>query len=103
MAACVEPDALRFCFDLVTADTLARGAELAIETIALQSDAAPAAVASSRQVCLHRVHAADPMARCWNGEASCASSHSTENETEATAFTFRSARESDANANGPDP
>jgi hydrogenase nickel incorporation protein HypA/HybF len=37
MAAGVEPDALRFCFDLVTADTLARGAELAIETIALQA------------------------------------------------------------------
>ena len=37
MAAGVEPDALRFCFDLVTADTLARGAELTIETIALQA------------------------------------------------------------------
>lgn len=37
MAAGVEPDALRFCFDVVTADTLARGAQLAIETIALQA------------------------------------------------------------------
>ena len=36
-AACVEPDALRFCFDIVAADTLAHGAELAIETIALQA------------------------------------------------------------------
>ena len=37
MAAGVEPDALRFCFDVVTADTLAQGAELAIETIALHA------------------------------------------------------------------
>ena len=37
MAAGVEPDALRFCFDIVAADTVARGAELAIETIALQA------------------------------------------------------------------
>ena len=37
MAAGVEADALRFCFDVVAADTLARGAELAIETIALQA------------------------------------------------------------------
>lgn len=37
MAAGVEPDALRFCFDIVTADTLAQGAELVIETIALQA------------------------------------------------------------------
>ncbi len=37
MAAGVEPDALRFCFDIVTADTLAQGAELAIETIPLQA------------------------------------------------------------------
>ena len=37
MAAGVEPEALRFCFEIVTADTLARGAELAIETIALQA------------------------------------------------------------------
>jgi hydrogenase nickel incorporation protein HypA/HybF len=37
MAAGVEADALRFCFDIVTADTLAQGAELAIETIALQA------------------------------------------------------------------
>jgi hydrogenase nickel incorporation protein HypA/HybF len=36
-AAGVEPDALRFCFDIVAADTLARGAELAIEMIALQA------------------------------------------------------------------
>jgi hydrogenase nickel incorporation protein HypA/HybF len=37
IAAGVEPDALRFCFDIVTAETLAQGAELAIETIALQA------------------------------------------------------------------
>jgi hydrogenase nickel incorporation protein HypA/HybF len=36
-AAGVEPDALRFCFHIVTADTIAHGAELAIETIALQA------------------------------------------------------------------
>lgn len=36
-AAGVEPDALRFCFDIVTADTLVQGAELVIETIALQA------------------------------------------------------------------
>jgi hydrogenase nickel incorporation protein HypA/HybF len=37
MAAGVEPDALRFCFDIVAADTLAQGAELAIETITVQA------------------------------------------------------------------
>ncbi len=37
MAAGVEPDALRFCFDIVTAETLVQGAELVIETIALQA------------------------------------------------------------------
>jgi hydrogenase nickel incorporation protein HypA/HybF len=37
VAAGVEPDALRFCFDIVAADTMARGAELAIETITLQA------------------------------------------------------------------
>jgi hydrogenase nickel incorporation protein HypA/HybF len=37
LAAGVEPDALRFCFDLVAADTLAQGAELAIESITLQA------------------------------------------------------------------
>jgi hydrogenase nickel incorporation protein HypA/HybF len=37
VAAGVEPDALRFCFDIVAADTLAQGAELAIETITLQA------------------------------------------------------------------
>jgi hydrogenase nickel incorporation protein HypA/HybF len=37
MAAVVEPDALRFCFEIVAADTLAQGAELAIERIALQA------------------------------------------------------------------
>jgi len=36
-AAAVESDALRFCFDVVTADTVAKGAELVIETIALQA------------------------------------------------------------------
>ena len=37
IAAGVEPDALRFCFDVVAADTLAQGAELAIETVTLQA------------------------------------------------------------------
>jgi len=37
IAAGVEPDALRFCFDIVAADTVAQGAELAIETIGLQA------------------------------------------------------------------
>lgn len=37
IAAGVEPDALRFCFDLVAANTLAKGAKLAIETIPLQA------------------------------------------------------------------
>jgi len=37
MAAGVEPDALRFCFDVVTVETVAKGAELVIETIALQA------------------------------------------------------------------
>jgi hydrogenase nickel incorporation protein HypA/HybF len=37
IAAGVEPDALRFCFDTVAADTLAQGAELVIETIAMQA------------------------------------------------------------------
>ncbi len=36
-AAGVEPDALRFCFDLVARDTVAQGAKLAIETIPLQA------------------------------------------------------------------
>ena len=36
-AAGVEPDALRFCFDVVAEGSLARGAELAIETVALQA------------------------------------------------------------------
>ncbi|MGO8920077.1 MAG: hydrogenase maturation nickel metallochaperone HypA [Stellaceae bacterium] len=37
IAAGVEPDALRFCFDIVAADTLAQGAELAIESITLRA------------------------------------------------------------------
>ena len=37
VAAAVESDALRFCFDVVTADTVAKRAELVIETIALQA------------------------------------------------------------------
>lgn len=37
VAAGVEPDALRFCFEVVAADTLVQGAELVIETIALQA------------------------------------------------------------------
>lgn len=34
-AAAVEPDALRFCFDVVANDTVVQGAELVIETVAL--------------------------------------------------------------------
>ena len=37
VAAGVEPDALRFCFDIIAAETLVQGAELAIETITLQA------------------------------------------------------------------
>ena len=36
VAAGIEPDALRFCFDIVSSGTLAQGAELGIEKIALQ-------------------------------------------------------------------
>ena len=36
-AAAVEPDALRFCFSITTAGTVAAGAELAIETIPLRA------------------------------------------------------------------
>ncbi|HUN40454.1 MAG TPA: hydrogenase maturation nickel metallochaperone HypA [Acetobacteraceae bacterium] len=36
-AAAVEPQALCFCFDLVAADTVVHGAELAIETVALRA------------------------------------------------------------------
>lgn len=35
-AAPVDPDSLAFCFDVVTADTIADGAELSIERIALR-------------------------------------------------------------------
>jgi len=58
IAAGVEPDALRFCFEIVAADTLAQGAELAIETIALQArcrncacEFAPARLVSSCPRC----------------------------------------------------
>jgi len=37
VAATVVPDALTFCFDIVAADTMARGAELVIETVALRA------------------------------------------------------------------
>jgi len=36
-AAAVEPQALRFCFDLVARATVAQGAELAIESVALRA------------------------------------------------------------------
>jgi hydrogenase nickel incorporation protein HypA/HybF len=36
VAAGIEPDALRFCFDIVSSGTLAHGAELGIEKIGLQ-------------------------------------------------------------------
>ena len=36
-AAGVEIEALRFCFDLVTKDTLAQGAVLAIDVVSLQA------------------------------------------------------------------
>ena len=35
-ASGVEPDAVSFCFEIVTADTMARGAELHIDRIALR-------------------------------------------------------------------
>ena len=37
VAAAVVPDALTFCFDIVAADTIASGAELAIETVELRA------------------------------------------------------------------
>ncbi|HTO46081.1 MAG TPA: hydrogenase maturation nickel metallochaperone HypA [Burkholderiales bacterium] len=37
VAAAVVPDALTFCFDIVAADTIARGAELVIEPVALRA------------------------------------------------------------------
>jgi hydrogenase nickel incorporation protein HypA/HybF len=37
VAAAVVPDALTFCFDIVAADTIASGAELVVETIALRA------------------------------------------------------------------
>ena len=36
-AATVEPELLKFCFPITTANTLAEGAELVIETIPLQA------------------------------------------------------------------
>lgn len=36
-AAAVEPDALRFCFDVIAEETPVQGAELAIEVIALRA------------------------------------------------------------------
>ena len=36
-AAAVVPDALTFCFDIVSTHTIARGAELVIETVALRA------------------------------------------------------------------
>ena len=35
-AAAVLPDALTFCFDIVAADSIARGAELVLETVELR-------------------------------------------------------------------
>lgn len=37
LAAGIEPAALVFCFDVITSSTIAQGAELVIETIALQA------------------------------------------------------------------
>jgi hydrogenase nickel incorporation protein HypA/HybF len=58
VAAGIEPDALRFCFDVVAEGSLARGAELAIETVALQArcrdcacEFAPARLVSSCPRC----------------------------------------------------
>jgi hydrogenase nickel incorporation protein HypA/HybF len=58
VAAGVEPDALRFCFDTVATGTLAQGAELAIETIELRAccrscgcEFAPARMVSSCPCC----------------------------------------------------
>ena len=60
-AAGVEPDALRFCFDIVTIDTVAQGAELAIETIALGARCRDCACEFSPQ----RMFSACP--RCGSG------------------------------------
>jgi hydrogenase nickel incorporation protein HypA/HybF len=37
IAAAVIPDALTFCFDIVAADSMARGAELVVETVELRA------------------------------------------------------------------
>jgi len=37
VAAAVVPDALTFCFEIVAADTIARGADLVIETVGLRA------------------------------------------------------------------
>ena len=46
-AAGVEPDALRFCFDIVARDTMVQGAELAVERIPLQARCRDCGVAGS--------------------------------------------------------
>jgi len=37
VAAAVVPDALTFCFDVVAADTIAHGAQLVVESVALRA------------------------------------------------------------------
>lgn len=58
VAAAVEPEALRFCFDVVTRQTRAHGAELVIDTVALRAkcigcggEFCPAAVYSACPAC----------------------------------------------------
>ena len=48
-AATVELEALKFCFPITTANTLAEGAELVIETIPLQARCRPAGPNSPRK------------------------------------------------------
>jgi len=79
IAAGVEPDALRFCFDIVAADTLAQGAELAIETITLQArcqhcacEFEPARLVSCCPLCgsyaLHMLRGRELRVRSFDGE-----------------------------------
>ena len=57
-ASGVEPDSLSFCFDIVAADTMARGAELHIDRIDLWG----ACGACGNE--FHMVHLASPCPEC---------------------------------------
>ena len=46
----MEPEALNFCFDIVAAGTLARGAEFVIERVGLRAAAARATRNSTRPI-----------------------------------------------------